>query len=927
MIYLLNVHKLYSVGLVMAMLLLGYKDAFTGEEKRLQVDGLMCEYRFNPQGIDVVSPRLSWVVSSSQRGQRQTAYQVQVASSPAVLQARSGDLWDSGKVSSAQTLHISYQGLSLTSYQRCWWSVRVWDKNELVSAWSVGRSWSMGILSEKQWGGKWLGFSKRYTFQGKENIALKESWKQVAPSPMFRKTFTLKKDISHAALYICGLGFYEAYLNGTKVGDHVLDPAFTRYDRACLYVTHDVTTLVRKGRNAIGVMLGNGWYNVFSRAAWGFDHAPWRDQPKMLAQLRVEYSDGSTELIVSDRSWKAATGPILMDGIRQGEYYDARLEMAGWNTADFNDIGWCNSELVEAPLGSLRAQMLPAIKVTATLPAIKLTEPQKGFFVFDLGQNMAGWAQLRVSGPGGTKVRLRYGERLDKDGLVDQQQIKAHTYEEVFHTDTYVMKGAGLEVWEPRFAYYGFRYVEVSGYPGSLSIESIVGRAVNTAFDQVGRFHSSSDLLNRIQRCALWAYRSNFQGYPTDCPHREKNGWMADAHLAVEQAMYNWANGGGYTKWLLDIKDEQRESGELPGIIPTGGWGYEWGNGPAWDSAYLIVPWEMYRYYGDKRIIETHFERFKRYVDYLTSRAENHIITFGLDDWAAVKTKTPIAVTSTGYYYIDALIVARVAEILGYESDMKKYSILAGEIKKAYNERFYKGDGIYSGGSQTALCFPLYCGLVPSGERAKVVSNLVRNIRDNGNHIDTGILGAKAIFNVLSENGEHKVAYQMISQPTAPGYRDWIKQGATTLWESWEGVGSQNHIMYGDISAWFYKNLAGINVCLQSTGHEAFKTFVLRPRLVDDLTSVTASFESIRGTIGSAWTFKDNRFEWRVQIPTNTTAMVYVPAKSPEVVTESGQSIGSVEEIIFVKFENGYSVYNVQSGIYTFESDTHLAAM
>ena len=883
----------------------------------LEVSRLRCEYRAKPEGIDVVSPRLNWIVTSSQRGQKQTAYQILVASSPSVLAGGQGDIWDSGKVMSDQTLHVPYGGSALSSYQQCWWKVRAWDAAGRPTEWSKAGYWSMGILSADQWQGKWLGYVEPYS---EEDAKAKGTWKQTAPSPMFRKSFNLKKGINRASLYICGLGFHEAYLNGEKVGDHVLDPAFTRYDRACLYVTHDVTDQVRQGGNAIGVMLGNGWYNVFTDAAWDFNEAPWRDKPRMLAQLRVEYVDGTTETIVSDGSWKAATGPVFLDGIRQGEYYDARREMKNWSTAGFDDGKWSPAELVSAPKGKLRAQMAPAIKVTGSIAPVKLTEPEPGVFIYDLGQNIAGWAKLKVAGPAGTKVRLRYGERLDGKGMLDQKEIDEHTYEDDFQTDNYVLKGGSVESWEPRFVYHGFQYVEVTGFPGKPEMGSITGQIVNTAFEQVGRFECSSDMINKMEHCTLWAYRGNFVGHPTDCPHREKNGWMGDAHLAAEHAMYDWANGGGYTKWMMDIKDEQKESGQLPGIVPTGGWGYAWGNGPAWDSAYLIIPWEMYRYYGDKRILATHFDRFKRYVDYLTGRAENHIINFGLNDWAPASTNTPTDITSTAYYYIDTLITANAADLLGHQSDAKKYFALADQIKAAYQDYFYKGDGVYSVGSQTALCFPLFYDLVPESEKGKVVANLVKNIHSKGDHVDTGILGAKAIFNVLSDNNENELVYKMIKNPTAPSYANWLAKGATTLWEQWSGKNSRNHIMFGDISAWFYKNMAGINLDKEIKGNEAFKHFILRPRLLDEITWVNTSYDSIRGEIDSSWKIDGSSFTWSVKVPANTTATIYVPAKNAKTVTESGRAAGEAEGVSFVKYEDGYAVYTLLSGSYQFKS-------
>ncbi len=885
----------------------------TATSNNLTAADLKVEYLSNPIGIDTVNPRLSWHVESGKRGQFQTAYQIIVASSQKILDSDTGDLWDTGKIMSDNTLHIKYQGKPLKSYQRCFWKVKVWDKNGVPSSWTKPSSWSMGILSENEWAGKWLGYTRKTENVSKEA----KKWKQEAPSPVFRKTFSAKKEISYASLHICGLGLFEAYINGKKVGDHVLDPAFTRYDRACLYVSFDVTSMLNKGSNAIGVMLGNGWYNVFTDAAWDFNEAPWRNKPEMLSQLRIEYTDGSSEMIVSDSSWKANTGPVIQDGIRQGECYDAGKEMPGWSTPDFNDQNWAKPDIVPAPKGKLRAQMITPIKVTETITPVSITEPTPGVFVYDLGQNIAGWSRLKVSGPKGTKVQIRYAERLKKDGTIDQDEIKRHTYEDTFHTDTYILKGEGTETWEPRFAYYGFQYVELTGCPGKPTLETISGRVVHTTFKNTAQFECSNELINKIQDCTLWSYRGNFHGIPTDCPHREKNGWTGDAHLAAEQAMYNWANGAGYTKWLMDLHDEQKETGELPGIVPTGGWGYSWGNGPAWDSAFLLIPWYMYEYYGDTAILETHYDRFKLYVDYLSSKAKDNIVSIGLNDWAPAKTTTQAAVTSTVYYYIDTMITAQAAKILGKDNDAAKYSQLANNIRQAFNKTFYKGDGIYDKGSQTALCFPLYYDLTPKQERDKVLDKLVDNIKSQNYHIDTGILGAKAIYNVLAENGAFDTAYQMLMQTTRPSYGYWIKEGATTLWEQWSGTESRNHIMFGDISAWFYKNLAGITQ-EQNTSEKAFKHIIIRPVITKKLQYVKANYKSIRGNIKSEWHIDGNTCNLQVEIPANTTAIVYIPTSDTNSITESGNKIETSQYIKYVGHSKACAAYEIQSGKYDF---------
>jgi alpha-L-rhamnosidase len=569
-------------------------------------------------------------------------------------------------------------------------------------------------------------------------------WPQKAPSPLFRKTFDVAKPLARATATICGLGYYELRLNGGKVGERVLDPVFTRYDKRVLYATHDVTAQVVQGKNAVGVMLGNGFYNPIARDAWYFEKAPWRGDPVMLMQLRLEYADGTNEIVASDATWRASTGPVTHDGIRHGEDYDARLEMPGWDTALFDDSSWAEAKVVAGPKGALRAEMMPPNRVTQTIVPIAMTEPKRGVFVFDMGQNFAGWAQLRVSGPAGTTVKLRYAERVLADGSLDQEISGPYVFEGPFQTNTYTLKGQGEEVWEPRFAYHGFRWVEVTGFPGKPTLDCLYGRVVHTAFTRAGSFACSNELLNKIQQMTLWSYRSNFVGYPTDCPHREKNGWTGDAHLAAEQAMYNFYNIAAYETWINSLKDEQRPSGELPGIVPTSGWGYAWGNGPAWDSAYLLIPWYAYQYYGDVGILEEQYDHLKLYVDYLTRRAKNHIVDIGLGDWVPAKTETPVAVTSTGYYYVDSLIVSKIAKLLGKGADAKKYADLANEIRRAFNQTFCGKDGTVANNSQTALSCAIYQGLAMPDSRQAILAQLVTNVEHHDNHLDTGIPSAHA---------------------------------------------------------------------------------------------------------------------------------------------------------------------------------------
>jgi alpha-L-rhamnosidase len=700
-------------------------------------------------------------------------------------------------------------------------------------------------------------------------------WRQPTPSPVLRKAFSLSKPIRSAQLAVCGLGYHELYCNGQRMGDHQLDPAFTDYDHRALYTCYDVAEELKQGHNALGVMLGNGWYNMHTRATWNFDRAPWRDQPKLILQLQLTYTDGSQQLIVSDPSWRASTGPILLDSIRNGEVYDARQEIPGWSQADFADENWPVAQLAQAPQGKLVSQVMPAIRVMETVSALTVTEPRPGVYVVDLGKNISGWARIKVSGPGGTRIQLRYSERLDPDGMINQLRNRRYMYQGPFQTDTYILKGQGTEVWEPRFTYHGFRYVEVRGWPGTLRPEQIEGRFVYTGFDTIGHFACSNQLLNTIYTLTDRAYRSNFVGYPTDCPQREKNGWTGDAHLATEQALFNYQNFNAYDKWLYDLLDARTEAGDLPGIVPTGGWGYAKDNGPGWGSAAVLIPWYLYQYTGDAQILADHFPLMRGYVDFLHKTFPDHIIDMGRGDWVFLNTRTPGRVTSTALCYADTRIVAESAEILGDAQAARHYRELAAATKQAYNKRFYQGKGIFTPGGQTSQAISLFYNLVPEEEKPATLAQLVKAVHRAQDHIDCGILGAKALFHVLSDNGQHDLAYAIATQTDFPGYGDWIAQGATTLWEDWpDKEGSLNHIMFGDIVTWFFRSLAGIQVDPQTPG---FRHVIFHPRPVPDLNHARAQTQSPFGKIKAHWHREGDRFRYTVLVPPNTRATVHMP--------------------------------------------------
>ncbi|MHC4123778.1 MAG: glycoside hydrolase family 78 protein [Planctomycetota bacterium] len=873
------------------------------QDNNITIEKLRCEYLVNPLGIDVTKPRLSWVLQSGKKGQKQTAYQILVAGSKERLQESKTDLWDSGKINSDQSIHIEYDGKPLESRMSCYWKVKVWDKDAKESQWSEPSMWSMGLLKKSDWKAKWI------------SAPSANDSCDVKPSPFFRREFTTAKPIKKATAYICGLGYYELYINGRKIGDHVLDPAFTRYDKRALYVTYDVTSQLLEGKNAVGVILGNGWYNMHTEAVWYFNKAVWRKRPTVLCRLEIEFADDTTQIVTSDQSWKVSTGPIVFESIRNGETYDARLEKQGWNKAGYNDSDWKQAQEVSGLKGKLTAQMQPAIKVTKTIRPKSVTEVKPGVFVFDLGQNITGWAQINVSGPAGTKIVMKYSERINDDGTIDQTEPNLHLRQGLPQTDTYILKGSGKEIWEPRFVYHGFQYVQVEGLPAKPTLNSLRGKVAHTSFEQIGNFRCSNEMFNKTQKNTLWSYVGNFHGYPTDCPHREKNGWTGDAQLAGELGLYNFDSAAAYTKWLNDIRDEQQPNGVIPAIIPTSGWGYHWGNGPSWDCAYTLIPWYMYQYKGDKRILAEHYDSIKKYVDYLTTKADGHIVSIGLGDWASPKAQTPPQITSTGYYYFDAVIVSKTAELLGKNEDAKKYARLAANIKKAFIKKFYTTHEYwYHHHSQTALSCTLYHDFAEGKLKEKVLKNLLKQIKYQDFHLATGILGTKYILNTLTENGKVDIAYKIANQKTYPGWGYWIELGATTLWEHWDGTKSRNHIMYGDISAWFYKTLAGINPDPDKPG---FKNIIIRPHPVGDLKWVKAEHESMYGKIASSWQKKNGKFTLDIDIPVNTSATVYVPARKKEDVIEPQKQS---EHIQYLRIENGYAVFKVGSGKYKFAS-------
>ncbi|MBZ5562838.1 MAG: family 78 glycoside hydrolase catalytic domain, partial [Acidobacteriia bacterium] len=620
---------------------------------------LRCEYLSNPLGIDVRQPRFAWVLEHSERGQKQSAYQVLVATRPALLDQDKGDAWDSGKTESDDSTQVAYNGKPLESGRTYYWKVRYWDRDGHASPYSAPAHFEMGFLSAEEWKGQWIGGANQ-----------------------LRTEFQVPGAIARARAYICGLGYYELRLNGSKVGSNVLDPAFTDYAKRDLYSTYDVTPYLRPGANGVGVMLGEGWHN--SRA--------------LMFQMNIELADGKRISVSSNTQWKGHNGPIVSDSIYNGEVYDARLETRGWDTQAFDDSAWDAAQTVKPPGGVLSAEMMPTIQVTAEMVPRSISSPHPGVYVYDFGQNFSGWAQLRVQGPRGARVQLHFTELVYDNGMVNSENIRSAKAR-----DIYILRGdGGLETFEPHFTYHGFRYVEVTGFPGTPGLESLRGRFVHTAVASVGNFAASKPVLNQIQRLILWSQLTNLFSIPTDCDQRnERQGWMGDAQVTAEEAMLNFDMAAFYTNFLRDIQDAQQTTGEVPDTVPHIFGQYP--ADPAWGTAYPLIAWYMYEQYGDRRIMEEHYDSLKKYVESLHRRAPDNVLRFSYyGDWVSI-VKTPGALVSDFYYYWDVQILAKAAQLLGKSDDAQTYSQLGAQIKEAFNKEFYDAKtGEYANGTQTA---------------------------------------------------------------------------------------------------------------------------------------------------------------------------------------------------------------------------------
>ena len=888
----------------------------------IAVSALTCEYAANPLAVGTQTPRFSWILDSQERGQKQTAYQVLVADSEEALAQDRGNVWDSGRVDFPKSAHVVFAGTTLQSNRTYFWKVRVWDRDGTASFYSAPARFTMALLSPEDWKAEWIGRGPRVEPRGpsgyfkdpSEEESLDHKVEHDGRSTLLRRDFLVKNAVRSAHVHVCGLGLYELYLNGNKVGKNVLEPGKTHYREQVFYNTFDVTRELQAGKNALGIMLGNGWFNPYKK--WWSWRMQWFGSQRALLQLHIDYEDGTSEILCSDERWTSSTGAITQSCIYDGEKYDANLEQPGWATAGFDDAGWGAVNIVEAPGGELVPEAMEPIQVIQEITPAALTNPASGVWVFDMGQNFAGWARLIVQGPKGTVVTLRYAENLGADGLLN---VKSMNLAEA--TDECILKGEGVEVYAPRFSFRGFRYVEVTGFPGTPALNTLTGCVVRSSCETAGSFQCGNDLIDRIHQCTLWSQRSDMVGYPMDCPQRdERLGWMGDAHVSAEEAMHNFHVPLFYRNWLRSVQlDQDPETGDLPYISPRP---FEHGETPAWSSAYVLIVWYCYVHYGDEQILADHFDAMKRYVDFLESGAQGNIYPrdrYG--DWLSVaynwKRGDPES-TTTGYFFYTADIVARAAQVLGRDEDARHYSQLAQRIKDAYNRRFLDAETHqYDNGSQFANAFPLFLGIVPPETKDAVLRNLVDDImvKQQG-HLTTGILGSKYMMDALTQEDENGVALLLASQTSYPSWGHLVND-RTTLSEHWNQSGSNNHVMFGSVDAWFYRVLGGINAVPSAPG---FDEVIIRPYCHPEVAWVKSALHTVKGLLRSDWAIRGDDLCLDVVIPVNATATVYLLATDIRNVTEGDVPVQEADNVRFLRQKGDCAVLMVGSGRYSFVS-------
>ena len=967
-----------------------------------EVNALRAEYLDNPEGMDQRAPRLSWQLNalSDDRGIEQTAYRVLVATTPEQLAENRGDLWDSQKVSSAQSNQIVYAGAPLRSQMQCFWKVMVWNESGEVSAWSTPAKWSMGLLEPEDWKADWIGLdaspdvaqkltadlaggdpkivvktamygglndpAKQINLTAKiqesvndGNLLLKisndfagrdpafEVKKQLKmeytvddrlvkltlaenetvdlttgrspskylPAPYLRNEFVVGQQVTRAVVYATAQGFYELHLNGQRVGDEYFMPGWTDYRQRIYYRAYNVTELLKQGSNAIGAILADGWFrgniSCVGQNKYG-------NRLRLKAQLMIEYANGETQTVVTGTDWKAQYGPILEADMQAGEVHDARLEMPGWSRVGFDDRQWLTVDTGSQISPVLQAYPGVPVRRMGELPTVKLTEPQPGKYVFDLGQNFSGWIRLKVKGAAGDKVVMRFAEMLQEDGTVYTANLRSARA-----TDTYILKGGAEEVWEPHFTFHGFRYVELTGVPGTPTPEMVTGIPVYSDSPESSSFECSNPLLNQLYSNIVWGQRSNYLEVPTDCPQRdERLGWTGDTQVFIRTGTYNQDVAAFFTKWMVDLMDTQDRRGLFGNQAPV----FHGYGAAAWACAGIICPWTIYQVYGDIRIIEDNYDAMARYLeacgkDGLGGRKAH---TWG--DWLAPGGRPPVELISNAYYAYTTSLMAQMAEALGKTGDVVKYRKQFDAICGHFQKTFVKADGRIESDLQTAYCMALSFNLLTDAQRKQAEAHLVERIQADNYHLSVGFLGMPILLPTLTEMGRSDLAYQMIQKQTYPSWGFSIAQGATTIWERWnsyskkDGFGdvkmnSFNHYSLGSCGEWMFRSMLGID-----TDGAGYKKITMKPEMGEGITWAKGHYDSIYGRIGSDWKLDGQQFHWQVTVPANTTATVYVPAGDAAKVLESGKPAGRSDSVRFLRVEGGRAVFELRSGSYVFDS-------
>ena len=841
--------------------------------KKQPLVSLQCEYLSNPLGIDLEKPRLMWQINSK-KPQQQQAYRIVVAGSLEKLNTDSALVWDSGKIKADDQI-VYYDGAALMAHKRYYWKVQIWTtQGKIVSQ----PTWfETAKMTSSDWKASWITDTHEKEFE---------------PSPRFRKVFNTQKPIAEARCYISGLGYYQLYLNGEIIGKSSLNPGFTDYSKRILYNTYDVTEALQKGANCIAVQLGNGWFNEQTPTVWNFHLAPWRARPQLLCEVLITYSDGEQEVIKSDVSWKTNIGPVRFFNIHVGTTYDALLEQQGWNTVNFKE-SWKESTLANAPASLIESQKMPLIAETDRYAPVSVIKINDTCYVYDMGINTAGITEVRIKGQKGTRVMVRHAEMLDSSGNIDQRNINMHlrprNEREIIQSDVYILKGEGEEVFKPDFTYHGFQYVEItSDHPIPQENIHLQGIKMHSDVDEIGSFTSSSELLNKILAICKNSYLSNLYSLPTDCPTREKNGWMADGFMVQEAGMLNYDSNTIYAKWVKDMVDAQQDTGNMPGIVPTSHeWNSDWA-GPIWDAAIFIVPMNLYDYYEDKESVRNIYATAQKYLNYLeTEENEKGLLSSGLGDWLYYKAETSTDFMVTAYYYWDNILMARMAHILEKNADEAKYLKKAEDLKQIINNEFFdEGKMAYANETQLSYALPLYMNIVPRKYESQLAENLNKKITDNDYYLDYGFIGSLIVPEVLSNYGYAETVFKMVTQENMPSWGNWVlKEDATSLYETWDinrniGDASRNHPSMGAIAAWMYKTLAGITKAEKTP---AFKEIHIQPAFIPQLEFVKASYKSQYGLIISEWKRTGKKIKFKVTIPASCSAKIVLPKETKTV--------------------------------------------